>query len=153
MPMQIIATEGVFTPSAEQEVFAKLTDLLLELNGLSGNDFMTPNVIGEVTIIPKNRTFSGGKPTDIVIFELKVPSMVLSTRDSQLTWIERGTQIILEAAAGKFSAEQVWGNVVYAIDGLWGISGHAYTNDELGAVLSGQTAPLLGGQQVQETVQ
>jgi len=45
MPLQVIATEGVFTPSAEQEVFGKLTDLLLELNDLSGNAFMTPNVI------------------------------------------------------------------------------------------------------------
>ena len=141
MPVQVIATEGVFTASAEQEVFAKLTDLLLELNGLSRNKFMAPNIIGEVTTIPKGRTFSGGKPTTIVIFELKVPSIVLPNRDLQLAWIERGTAIILEAASGKISKDRIWGNVVHAIDGLWGINGHAYTNTELGAVLSGQTAP------------
>lgn len=141
MPVQVIATEGVLTASAEQEVFAKLTDLLLELNGLSGSTFMAPNVIGEVTIVPKGRTFSGGKPTAMVIFELKVPSIVLPTRDLQLAWIERGTAIILEAAFGKISKDRIWGNVIHAIDGLWGINGHAYTNTELGAVLSGQTAP------------
>ena len=141
MPIQVIASEGVLTPAAEQDLFAKLTDLLLELNGLSGNEFMTPNVIGEVTIVPNSRTFSGGKPADIVIFELKVPSIVLPNREAQLAWIERGTEIILEAAQGKLTRDRVWGNVSYAIDGLWGINGHAYSNEELGAVLSGQKAP------------
>lgn len=141
MPIQVIATEGVLTESAEQEVFAKLTDLLLELNGLTGNKFMTPNVIGEVTLVPKGRTFSGGKPTAIVIFELKVPSTVLPNRDLQRAWISRGTAIILKAASGKVSKDRIWGNVVHAVDGLWGINGHAYTNAELGAVLSGQATP------------
>jgi len=141
MPMEIIATEGVFTPTAAQEVFAKLTDLLLELNGLSENEFMAPNIIGEMTIVPKGRTFSGGKATEIAIFELKVPAIVLPTREAQLAWIERGTRIILEAAAGKLDRDRVWGNVVHAVDGLWGINAHAYTNEELGAVLSGRAAP------------
>lgn len=141
MPIQVIATEGVLTPPAEQEVFAKLTNLLLELNNLSENKFMTPNVIGEVTIVPKERTFSGGSPRAIVIFELKVPSIVLSNRALQLAWIARGTDIILEAASGKITRDRIWGNVTYSIDGLWGINGHAYTNTELGAVLSGKSNP------------
>lgn len=141
MPIQVIATEGVFTSTAEQEVFAKLTALLLELNNLSGSTFMTPSVIGEVTIVPKEKTFSGGKPTAIVIFELKVPSIVLPSRDLQLAWIARGTDIILKAASGNITKGQIWGNVTYAVDGLWGINGHAYTNTELGAVLSGKSNP------------
>jgi len=141
MPMQIIASEGVFSPAAEQSVFAKLTDLLLELNGIAGHPFMKPNVIGEVTIIEKDRTFSGGTPTQIAIFELKGPAFVLSTRDSQLAWIKRGTDIILDAAEGRLTKDCVWGNVVFAADGLWGINGHAYTNEELGAVLTGHAAP------------
>ena len=48
---------------------------------------MTPNVIGEVTIVPKGRTFSGGRPTDIAVFELKVPSFVLSTQALKDAWI------------------------------------------------------------------
>jgi hypothetical protein len=60
MPIQIIVPEGVLSADAEAEAFKKLTDLLLRLHGLSGNKFMTPNVIGEVTVVPKGRTFSGG---------------------------------------------------------------------------------------------
>lgn len=141
MPIQVIASEGVLSASAEQEIFTKLTDLLLELNGLSKSTFIKPNIIGEITIIPKGRTFSGGKPTAIVIFELKVPSIVLPTRDLQLAWIQRATEIVLEAASGTISKDRIWGNVTYAVDGLWGINGHAYTNSELGAVLAGQAAP------------
>ncbi|MBI3451765.1 MAG: Tautomerase enzyme, partial [Rhodospirillales bacterium] len=78
MPMTFIATEGDFTPEAEQEIFKGLTDLLLRLHGLTGNKFMTPNVIGEVITVPRRRIFSAGQPADIAIFELKVPSFVLA---------------------------------------------------------------------------
>ncbi|WP_020592779.1 hypothetical protein [Kiloniella laminariae] len=140
MPVQIIATEGLFTTAAEEKLFADLTELLLELNGLSDSAFMRPNVIGEITSVNNGRTFSGGKPANIVIFELKVPSIVLPTRDLQLAWISRGTDLILAAAAGKITKDRIWGNVVHAVDGLWGINGHAYSNEDLGAVLSGQRA-------------
>ena len=81
MPIQVVVPEGALTPAAEAEAFRKLTDLLLRLHGLSGNRFMTPNVIGEVSVVPKGRTFSGGKATDIAIFALKVPSFVLPTQE------------------------------------------------------------------------
>ena len=57
MPIQIIVSEGALTPAAEAVAFRKLTDLLLRLHGLAGNRFMTPNVIGELTVVPKGRTF------------------------------------------------------------------------------------------------
>ena len=55
MPIQVIVPEGVLTAGAEAEAFRKLTDLLLRLHGLTGNRFMTPNVIGEVTVVPRGR--------------------------------------------------------------------------------------------------
>jgi len=136
MPLQVIITEGVLNNEQQQDVFAKLTALLLELNDLSGHEVMTPNVIGEVTVLPKGRTYAGGKPSDIVIFELKVPAIVLPTRETQLAWVERGTEVIVKAAAGKITSDKVWGNVIYAVDGSWAINGHAFTNDELIDVLA-----------------
>src|SRR3979411_177213 len=93
MPRQIIVPEGVLTADAEAEAFKKLTDLLLRLHGLSGNKFMTPNVIGEVTVVPKGRTFPGVARTDIAVFELKVPSFVLPTQELKDAWIGEGTDI------------------------------------------------------------
>ena len=98
MPIQIIVPEGALTPAAEAEAFRKLTELLLRLHGLTGNRFMTPNVIGEVTVVPKGRTYSGGKPADIAVFELKVPSFVLPTQELKDAWISEGTTIIEQAA-------------------------------------------------------
>lgn len=137
MPIQVIASEGIFTATAEKAVFKELTALLLELNGLAGNAFMTPNVIGEVTIVPASRTFSGGEPAPIVIVELKVPSIVLPTRELQLDWIAKATDIVIANGSPEIGKDQVWANVTHAVDGLWGISGHAYTNEELGQALNG----------------
>ena len=136
MPIQIIVPEGAFTPAAEAEAFHKLTDLLLRLHGLSGNTFMTPNVIGEITVVPKGRTFSGGKRTDIAVFELKVPSFVLPTQELKDAWVSEGTKIIEEAAAGRIERQHIFASVTYAVEGAWGIGGKAYSNADLGSAVS-----------------
>jgi hypothetical protein len=140
MPIQVIVPEGVLTPGAEVEAFRKLTDLLLRLHGLTGNRFMTPNVIGEVTVVPRGRTFSGGKPTDIAVFELKVPSFVLPTQALKDAWIAEGTAIIEEATAGRVKREHIFANVSYAVDGAWGIGGVAYNNVDLGSAVAAEAA-------------
>lgn len=136
MPIQIIVPEGVLTADAEAEAFKKLTDLLLRLHGLSGNKFMTPNVIGEVTVVPKGRTFSGGKPTDIAVFELKVPSFVLPTQELKDAWIGEGTDIIEQATKGRVKREHIYASVSYAVEGAWGIGGIAYSNAGLGSAVA-----------------
>jgi hypothetical protein len=111
MPIQVIVPEGVLTAGADAEAFGKLTDLLLRLHGLSGNKFMTPNVIGEVTVVPKGRTFSGGARTDIAVFELKVPSFVLPTQELKDAWIGEGTDIIEEATKGRVKRANIYASV------------------------------------------
>jgi hypothetical protein len=140
MPIQIIVPEGALTPAAEAEAFRELTDLLLRLHGLSGNKFMTPNVIGEITVVPKGRTFSGGKPTDIAVFELKVPSFVLPTQELKDAWVADGTAIIEQAAAGRIKREHIFASVTYAVEGAWGIGGKAFSNADLSSAVAAQTA-------------
>ena len=140
MPYQVIVTDGVLSDEAQQQVFAKLTDLLLELHGLTGNPFMTPNVIGEVTVAPKGKTFSGGKPADIAIIELKVPSFVLTDPQAKKTWVKASADIVHAAAEGRLPRDRIYASVTYAVEGTWGIGGTAYENNELGAAISGQAA-------------
>jgi hypothetical protein len=140
MPIQLIVPEGALTPAAEAEAFRQLTDLLLRLHGLSGNRFMTPNVIGEVSIVPRGRTFSAGKASDIAIFELKVPSFVLPTQELKDAWISEGTTIIEQAAQGRIKREHIFANVTYAVDGAWGIGGIAYSNADLGSAVAAEAA-------------
>jgi hypothetical protein len=114
--------------------------LLLRLHGLSGNRFMTPNVIGEVSIVPRGGTFSAGKASDIAIFELKVPSFVLPTQELKDAWISEGTTIIEQAAQGRIKREHIFANVTYAVDGAWGIGGIAYSNADLGSAVAAEAA-------------
>jgi hypothetical protein len=140
MPVQLIVSEGVLSADAEKVTFKKLTDLLLKLHGLSGNGFMTPNIIGEVVVVPKGRSFVGGEPADIAIFELKVPSFVLPTKELKDAWVSEGTAIIEEAAEGRIGSERIFANVVHAVEGAWGIAGVAYDNAGLGAAIAMKSA-------------
>lgn len=136
MPITVFATEGVLSAAAEQQVFGDITDAFLKLHNLSGNRFMTPNVIGEVNIIPKGRSFSGGKPDNIVVVELKVPSFVLNSPEQKQGFVAQATDIVFKAAGGRHPRNRIYVNMVYAVDGLWGIEGQAYTNAQLGEAVA-----------------
>jgi phenylpyruvate tautomerase PptA (4-oxalocrotonate tautomerase family) len=135
MPISIVATEGLLTEQAQAESFAQLTNLFLELHGLAGNQFLTPNVIGSVVIVPNGKTFSGGKPSSIVMVEAKLPSFALSSEEQKKSFVERATDIIHDASGREHPKERIYVNVVYAVDGLWGIGGKAYSNAEMGAAV------------------
>lgn len=136
MPISVFATEGVLTDAQQTDVFAALTESFLRQHNLKGNAFLTPNVIGEVNVIPKGKSFSGGKPNDIVIVELKVPSFALAEPAQKQAFVAEATEIVSRATGGRHPRERIFVNMVYAVDGLWGIGGRAYTNGELGEAVA-----------------
>ena len=136
MPINVLATDGILTEAAQQQAFAELTASFLRHHNLSDNPFLTPNVIGEVSTIPKGRSFAGGTSNDIVVVELKVPSFALATPEQKAGFITDATDIVFRAAGGRHPRERIFVNMVYAVDGLWGIGGKAYTNAELGEAVS-----------------
>lgn len=131
MPITVRATEGVFEPAAEHELFADLTASLLKHHQLTGNSFMTPNVIGEITTIPKGRTFSGGKPADIVTVEIKVPSFAFSEPAQKAGFVAEATDAVRRASNNRVPTNRIYVSLVYAVDGMWGIGGTAYSNAKL----------------------
>ncbi len=52
-------------------------------------------------------------------------------RDKQLAVVERFTAMIADAAGDPSLAERTWVLLTEAVDGGWGLSGHANTNEEL----------------------
>lgn len=136
MPLTLTYSEGVIPEAAVPQVVSKLTDSMLQWHGLTGNKVMTPTVTGQVHVMPKGTTFTGGKELAGAWVEWKTPSFAFSTREIQLGHIEDATNIIYEAAGGKLPKNQIWVNVVHAVDGAWGIAGKAMTNAELGAEIS-----------------
>jgi phenylpyruvate tautomerase PptA (4-oxalocrotonate tautomerase family) len=135
MPFNIIATEGVLSNAVKAKTHKAVTDCFLRIHGLTGNSFLESHVIGEVTTVPKGETFAGGKVADLVVVETLLPSFTLGTAEQRHQYIKEVTEIIHEASGRKQDRNRIYVNVVYAVDGLWGIAGRAYTNTELGEAL------------------
>ena len=131
MPITLYASEGVLNETAEREVFAELTEIFLKHHNLNGNTFLTPNVIGEVSVIPRGKSFAGGKPAAIAIVELKVPAFALGTAEQKQSFVSDTTDAVFRASQGRVARDHIWVNMVYAVDGLWGIGGQAFSNDQL----------------------
>ncbi len=136
MPLTLTYTEGVLPKGDEKQVIEKLSNAMLKWHGLLCNKVMTPNVTGQVHILPLSATFSGAKELSAAWVEWKVPSFAFATREIQLGYIDEATTIVHEASGGKLPKEHIWVNVVHAVDGAWGIAGKAMTNAELGAAVS-----------------
>jgi phenylpyruvate tautomerase PptA (4-oxalocrotonate tautomerase family) len=132
MPITLTLPEGVFDSHAETKVFAELTRALLDIEGLQGNAFMVPNVVGTVNVLPANRTFAAGEPAAAAFVELKLPSVALASPEAKRRFIEQATEIVSHESGGKLARERIWVNVVYAEDGAWGIGGRGYDNAALG---------------------
>lgn len=136
MPLSLIVTEGVIPRDREQDTMARLSAAFLKLHGLTGNQFITPNVIGFIQVLPRGSTYSGLKPTPIAIVEWTLPAFAFTAPQVQTAYVEEATAIIHEMSGGKHPQEQTWVNVTYAVDGPYGIAGKAYTNAEMGAMVS-----------------
>ena len=70
------------------------------------------------------------------VIEVKVPSVTFRDRKSQEDFVAAVTDIVDEFKAGTHPRSRTFVNVVYAVDGPWGIAGRAYSNEDLGAAIA-----------------
>jgi hypothetical protein len=131
MPITVTATKGLFTPNNAKKVVPELSALMLKLHGLSGNNFITPVVIGSMNIVSEEHIFSGGVPVPAVFIEWKVPSFSFGTQEICDNYVKEATEIAVKLSSGNLTTKNVFVNVVHALDGSWGVNGKAYTNAEL----------------------
>lgn len=137
MPISIQLSPGLLTRHGEGQVFARVAAALLAVHGLEDNPFMTPNVIGHVTVFPAGASYAGGTAQSLAVVEVKVPAVTFPTREVQQAFVAQVTDIIDELRAGDHPRARTFVNVTYAVDGTWGIGGKAYTNAELGGAIAG----------------
>ncbi len=135
MPISVQVTTGLLTPKGEGEVFPLVADALLRAHGLTGNKFMTPNVIGHLVVSPESQSYAGGKPQSLAIVEVKVPAVAFQTAEVKRAFVGAITDIIDQLKAGSHPRERTFVNVTYAVDGTWGIAGKAYSNAEMGEAI------------------
>jgi hypothetical protein len=131
MPLTLTVTEGVLPEGSIEPLFVRLSQAMLQWHGLTGNQAMTPNVVGAVHVVPRGRSFAGLEPAPVVFVEWKVPSFAFTDRQVQLGYIEEATRLVEEASGGRHPRTHIWVNVSHAVDGTWGVAGQALTNAQL----------------------
>ncbi|WP_254216125.1 hypothetical protein [Burkholderia multivorans] len=67
-----------------------LTDALLEVQGLTENAFLAPNVVGTLNV-PRHGSFMHGRAEPAAFVELKLPAVALAAPDAQRQFVERAT--------------------------------------------------------------
>ncbi|MDK4701147.1 Tautomerase enzyme [Rhizobium sp. CNPSo 4062] len=141
MPITLTVSEGLLSSEAQAQAFAGLTDAVLDVAGLAGNEFMTANVIGSINVLPAAHVLAGGKPVAAAFIELKLPEIALATAEAKRAFIARATDVVEQAAEGRIKREHIWSNIVYAPEGAWGIAGQSYSNADLVAAIASAAAP------------
>src|SRR5262249_32160267 len=120
----------------ERAIFQRVAEALLKAHGLQDNPFMKQNVIGHLVVSEEALSFAAGKEGSLAVIEVKVPSVTFRDRKSQEGFVAAVTDIVDELKAGAHPRSRTFVNVVYAVDGPWGIAGKAYTNEDLGAAIA-----------------
>lgn len=137
MPITLTIPEGLLSSEAQAQAFAGLTDAVLDVAGLTGNAFITANVIGTINVLPAEHVLAAGRPAAAAFIELKLPEIALATAEAKRAFIERATDVVERAAEGRIKREHIWSNIVYAPEGAWGIAGQSYSNAELVGAIQG----------------
>jgi phenylpyruvate tautomerase PptA (4-oxalocrotonate tautomerase family) len=131
MPITVTAPRGVLTTTGEREILPRLTAALIEVSGLTGNSFFTSIVGGTVQILPAENIYAGGVNHPVVMVELKLPSIGLTTVPARAAFIGAATDIVETLTIAGHDRDDIWVNILNAPDGGWGIGGTAYTGDDL----------------------
>lgn len=135
MPISVNVTQGLLSPNGEREVLSRIADTLLRVHGLARNSFMTPNVVGHLVVSPGSQCYVGGKAQSLAVVDVKVPAITFPNAEVKQVFVSAVTNIIDELKAGPHPRERTYVAVTYAVDGIWGVGGKAYSNAELGAAI------------------
>lgn len=140
MPITVTAPAGVLTAAGEREILPRLTRVLLDVGGLSGNDFMTSIVGGTVHVLDPARVYAGGVNRPVVMVELKLPDIGLPTPEARAAFVEAATETVLALTVAGHEPRDVWVNILNAPDGAWGIGGRAFRAEDLLAEVAAAAA-------------
>ncbi len=130
MPITVTAPRGALTPSGEREILPRLTAALIEVSGVTGNASSPRSWAAPCTCSTRD-VYAGGANRPVVMVELKLPDIGLPTVEARAQFIVAATDIVAELAVPGHDRDDIWVNILNALDGAWGIGGQAYTGDDL----------------------
>jgi phenylpyruvate tautomerase PptA (4-oxalocrotonate tautomerase family) len=143
MPMiDVYATAGTF--SDKHQLAADLAGALMRIEGVPDIPMFRQNTAAFVHDLPAGDLSNVDGDSGYVRVQVLTNSGALD-RDKQIAVVSQFTSMIASAAGDPALAERTWVLLTEAVQGGWGLLGHANTNDELVAAARRQIAELRAG--------
>jgi phenylpyruvate tautomerase PptA (4-oxalocrotonate tautomerase family) len=144
MPMiDVYATAGTFTD--KHQLAADLAATLRAIEGVPDIPMFRQNTAGFVHELPEGDLSNVDGESSYVRVQVLTNAGALD-RDKQLAVVSQFTDLLAKAAADPSLAQRTWVLLTEAVDGGWGLWGHAHTNAELVEAARDQIAQLRSGQ-------
>src|SRR5213592_346337 len=112
MPITVTAPTGVLTTTGRRTILPRLTDALIEVSGLKGNEFCTAIVGGTVHVLDPADIYAGGVNRPVVMVELKLPNIGLPDPAARAAFITAATDIVDALTADHHDRADTWVNIL-----------------------------------------
>ncbi len=140
MPMiDVYATAGAFRDPHQLAV--DLAQTLMTIEGVPDIPMFRQNTAAFVHAMPAEGISNVDGENTYVRVQVLTNAGALD-REKQLAVVSQFTELITAAAAGTSPANRTWVLLTEAVDGGWGLGGHAHTNTELVDAARAQIAEL-----------
>jgi phenylpyruvate tautomerase PptA (4-oxalocrotonate tautomerase family) len=140
MPMiDVYASAGTF--NEKHQLAIDLATTLMGIEGVPNIPMFRQNTAGFVHDLPAGDLSNVDGDSSYVRVQVLTNAGALD-RDKQLAVVAQFTDIIAKAAGDPSIAQRTWVLLTEAVQGGWGLTGHANTNDELIAAARRQIAEL-----------
>ena len=129
MPMiDVYATAGTFTDPHQLTI--DLARTLMTIEGVPDIPMFRQNTAAFVHALPDGDMSNVDGESSYVRVQVLTNAGALD-RDKQLAVVNQFTELIAAAAADTSLSKKTWVLLTEAVDGGWGLAGHANTNAEL----------------------
>jgi phenylpyruvate tautomerase PptA (4-oxalocrotonate tautomerase family) len=143
MPMiDVYATAGTFAD--KHKLAADLAATLMTIEQVPDIPMFRQNTAGFVHDLPSGDLSNVDGDSNYVRVQVLTNAGALD-RPKQLAVVEQFTNMIAEAAGDPSLGGRTWVLLTEAVQGGWGLEGHANTNEELVAAARAQIAKLSAG--------
>jgi len=140
MPMiDVYAAKGTFRNP--HQLAADLATTLMTIEGVPNIPMFRQNTAGFVHEMDGPAISNVNGDSSYVRVQVLTNAGALD-RDKQLAVVSQFTELIAAAAEDPTLSDRTWVLLTEAVQGGWGLSGHANTNDELVAAARAQIAEL-----------
>lgn len=126
--IDVYATEGTF--SDPHQLAADLARTLMTIEGVPNIPMFRQNTAGFVHALPDGTMSNVDGESSYVRVQVLTNAGALD-REKQLAVVSQFTELITAAAGDASISTRTWVLLTEAVDGGWGLAGHAHTNAEL----------------------